>query len=123
MNISDFHKHYWTHNGRIKSFRLDVEKSTVEIELAINRIIPPGKVEIQEKDLTPCIVKLIFIELTEVSLFDRFPTDGYYIEFITGQISDRNEVELSINVFDNSSYVYEKPNWVIRAKRVSWEEI
>jgi hypothetical protein len=107
----------------LKSFGLDIEKNTLEIELVAKRITSAGKRETHETDLTPCIVKLTFMELIEVSLFDRFPTDGYYIEFSTGQISNRNEVELSINVFDNSSYVYEKPNWIIKAKRVSWKEI
>ena len=121
MNISDFHRHYWTHNGRVKSFRLDVEKNTIEIELEAKRITSLGKGQVHEKDFTSCIVKLTFIRLIEVSLFDRFTTDGYYIEFITGENENGNEVELSINIFDNSSHVHERPNCVTKTQRISWE--
>ena len=120
MNISKFHQHYWTHDGRIKSFRLDIQSNAVEIELLVKKL--NGKGQINEKDLIPCTLKLTFQQLIEVSLFDKFPMDGYYLEFVTYNGNGR-EVGLSINVFDNSSYVYEKPNWMIKAKRVSWEEV
>jgi hypothetical protein len=122
MNISKFHQHYRTHDGRIKSFHLDIENNVAEIELFVKRIITPGKGRISEEDLIPCTLKLTFRQLIEVSLFNRLPSDGYYLEFVTYNDND-SEVGLLINVFDNSSYVHEKPNWVIKAKRVSWEEV
>jgi len=123
MNFSKFRQDYWTDGGRVRSFHLDVEKNTAEIELILKRKITPGKERIYEEDLIPCVVRLSFRQLIEISLFDEFPTDGYYLEFITGGIGNGNDVELSINVFDSSSHVHERPNWTIKAKRVLWEEI
>lgn len=121
MNISKLHQHYWTHDGRIKSFCLNIENNTAEIELLVKRITTPGKGRIYEENLVPCTIKLMFQHLIKVSVFNNLPSDGYYLEFST--YDNDNKVELSINVFDNSSYVHEKPNWVIKAKTALWEEI
>ena len=125
MNFSKFHKHYWTNDGVIKSFRLDIPNSIVEIELSVRKreIRKALSNSTNDHELVPCTLRLTFRYLIEVSLFDKFPSDGYYLEFITGYDGNGGEVCLSINLFDSSNYVYEKPNWVIRSKRVSWEEI
>jgi len=125
MNFSKFRSHYWTHDGLIKSFRLDISNNIVEIELSVRKM-ENGKAlpnQIDDNEMVPCSLRLTFHELIEVSVFDRFPTDGYYLEFITSYDSNGREVSLSINLFDSSNYVYEKPNWVIRSKTVSWQEI
>ena len=125
MNFSKFNNHYWTPDGVIKSFHLDVPNSIAEIELSVHKR-EIGKAlsnSTNDKELVPCTVRLTFRYLIEVSLFDKFPSDGYYVQFITGYNENGGEVCLSINLLDNSSHVYERPNWVIRAKRVSWQEI
>jgi hypothetical protein len=125
MNFSKFNNLYWTRDGVIKSFHLDIPNSIAEIELSVHKR-EIGKAlsnSTNDKELLPCNVRLTFRYLIEVSLFDKFPSDGYYVEFITGYNINGGEVCLSINLFDNSSHVYERPNWVIRAKRVSWQEI
>jgi len=125
MNFSKFHNHYWAHDGVIKSFHLDIQNSTVEIELSVRKMGNGKELSgpIDDKELVPCCLRLTFRNLIEVSVFDRFPTDGYYLEFVTSCDGNGREVGLSINLFDSSNYVYEKPNWVIRSKRVSWQEI
>jgi hypothetical protein len=127
MNISKLHQQYWFHDGQIKSFHLDIQTGTIEIELLIKRktkeqggISEQGG--INEKNLIPCDLKLTFRQLIEVSIFDKFPTDGYYLEFVTFN-GGGSEVALFITLFDNSSYGYDKPNWVVKSKRVSWEEV
>lgn len=77
---------------------------------------------IDQRDLVPCIVRLTFQDLIEASLFDKFPTQGYYLNFCTfGNNGD--EVGISFNVHDSSNYVYEKDNWVIKAKWMTWKEL
>ena len=125
MNFSKLHNQYWTHDGVIKSFRLDIANSIAEIELSIRKkeTNKQSSNSTNDKELVPCTLRLTFRYLIEVSLFNKFPSNGYYIEFITGYNGNCGEVCLSINLFDSSNYVYGKPNWVIRSKRVSWEEI
>lgn len=101
---------------------MDIENNVIELKLSVKRIIR-GKEKIIDENLVPCIVQLTFQQLIEVSLIDKFPTKGSYLEFIISFQQSSNEVSLSINFFDNSSHVYEKPNWVIKAKRVSWQEV
>ncbi|HEV8272624.1 MAG TPA: hypothetical protein VGQ04_15035 [Chitinophagaceae bacterium] len=124
MNIHQLHEHYWLNGGAIKSFHLDIQNNTAEIQLSVSRHIN-GKLlvgQINEKDLVPCIIKLTFQELIEASLFDKFPTQGYYLNFCTFG-NNGAEVGMSFNVHDNSNYVYEKDNWVIKSKRMTWKEV
>lgn len=123
LNINDLRKHYWFHDGSIKSFHLDITNNTAEIQLLIKRHIT-GKLrgQIHEGDLVPCTLKLIFEDLVEASLFDMFPTQGYYLEFNTYS-EGSEEVGISFNVHDNSNHTYEKHNWVIKAKHVEWQEM
>ena len=94
MNFSKFNNHYWTPDGVIKSFHLDVPKSIAEIELSVHKR-EIGKAlsnSTNDKELLPCNVRLTFRYLIEVSLFDKFPSDGYYVEFITGYNINGGEV-------------------------------
>jgi hypothetical protein len=86
----------------------------------INSRQPSG--QIQEKDLLPCTLRLTFEELVEISLFDKFPTQGYYLGFCSFNEYDQ-AVGISINVHDSSSYVYEKDNWIVKSKSVRWKEV
>ena len=124
MNIHQLHEYYWFNGGAIKSFHLDIQNNAAEIELLVsrhtNRKLLGG--QINERDLVPCSVTLTFQGLIEASLFDRFPTQGYYLNFCAfGNNGD--EVGISFNVHDNSNYVYEKDNWVIKAKWMTWKEV
>jgi hypothetical protein len=123
MNIESLFAQYWFHDGAVKSFRLDIPNDFVEVELLVKRVkrISPRS-PLQQEDLTPCLLNLRFEQIIEVSLLNRFPTQGYYLDF---SASDRgNEgIEMCFNVHDNSSSVYDKPNWIIRAKRVAWKEV
>ena len=123
MNIDQLNKQYWFHDGAIMSFHLDILNSRVEIVLHVRRISKERKPgPLQEQDLSPCTLQLICTDLIEVSLFERFPTQGYYLNFTT--INDSvHGIELSFNVHDSSSYVYEKDNWVIKAKQIKWKEV
>lgn len=123
MNISQLREYYWFHNGSIKSFRLDIPNNTAEIQVQVKKHIN-GKLsgQFQERDLVPCTLKLTFEDLIETSLFDRFPTQGYYLDFKSYGNGDE-EVGISFNVHDNSSYTYETDNWVIKARRVNGEEV
>jgi hypothetical protein len=123
MNIERLHGQYWFHDGAVKSFRLDIQNDCIEIELfvkRIKRISPYGP--LQQEDLTPCTLYLKFEKLIEVSLLNKFPTQGYYLNFSTFNKGSEG-IEVCFNVHDNSSSVYEKPNWVIMAKRVVWKEV
>ena len=123
MDINHLHEQYWFHDGAIKSFRLDIQNSTAAIELLVKRHIG-GKLagQIQEKDLLSCTLRLVFEDLVEVSLFDKFPTQGYYLNFSSyGKMGE--EVGVSLSVHDNSNHVYEKDNWVIKARRITWREV
>jgi hypothetical protein len=123
MNIKRLLSQYWFHDGALKSFRLDIPNDFIEIELfvkRITRISPPGP--LQPEDLTPCTLKLLFEKLIEVSLFDKFPTQGYFLDFSISDYGTKG-IEVSFNVHDNSSSTYEKPNWVIKAKQIAWEEV
>lgn len=124
MNIHQLHEYYSLIAGSIKSFHLDIQHNTAEIELLVSRHINRKLLvgQINERDLVPCIVRLTFQDLIEASLSDKFPTQGYYLNFCTlGNNGD--EVGISFNVHDNSNYVYEKDNWVIKAKWVTWKEV
>ena len=122
MNIDQLYGQYWFHDGAIKSFHLDIQNNRIEVELFVKRIRnrPPGP--LREKELEPCTLQLIFEELIEVSLFDRFPTQGYYLNFSTFNNSS-NGIEVSFNVHDSSNSVYEKDNWVIKARQIAWKEV
>lgn len=123
MNIERLLGQYWFHDGAVKSFRLEIPNDCIEIELfvkRIKRISPPGP--LQQEDLTPCLLMLTFEQLIEVSLLSRFPTQGYYLDFSTFNKGSEG-IEVCFNVHDNSSSVYERPNWVIKAKRVDWKEV
>lgn len=124
MNIHQLHEYYWLNGGAIKSFHLDIQSNTAEIELLVSRHINRKLLvgQIDQRDLVPCIVRLTFQDLIEASLFDKFPTQGYYLNFCTfGNNGD--EVGISFNVHDSSNYVYEKDNWVIKAKWMTWKEV
>lgn len=119
MNFNDVSDHYWLPDGAIKSFYLDIQRQRVEVELSVRRCAKGKKQEhvtLQE----PCILKLTFQEIIEVSMFDNFPTDGYYLDFC--YYDNDHEVGFSLNIFDNSSQLHEKYNWVIKAKKMSWAE-
>jgi hypothetical protein len=123
MNIHQLHEYYWLNGGLIKVFHLDIQNNTAEIELLVsrhtNRELLVG--QINEKDLVPCTIRLTFQNLIEASLFDKFPTQGYYLNLsLFG--NNGEEVGISFNVHDNSSYVYEKNNWMIKAKWMTWKE-
>jgi hypothetical protein len=123
MNIDELRGQYWFHDGTIKSFHLDIQSNRVEIELFVGRIKrnrPSGP--LQEEDLEPCILQLVFEKLIEVSLFDRFPTQGYYLNFSTFNNTSKR-IEVSLNVHDSSSSVHEKDNWVIKARQIAWKEV
>jgi len=124
MDFRQILERFWFHGGAIKSFHLDIPNNLAEIELSLKRHID-GKLligEIKESELVPVILRLTFHELVEASLFDKFPTQGHYIDFSTFVI-DGNKVGISFNVHDSASYVYEKDNWVIKSKIMTWEEI
>jgi hypothetical protein len=123
MNIHELHENYWFQDGAIKSFHLDVQNNIAAIELSVRRH-PNGKLlgRINEKDLVPCTIRLTFQDLIETSLFDKFPTQGYYLNF-TSYENNGEEVGISLNVHDNSSYIYEKDNWVIKSKRMTCDEV
>jgi hypothetical protein len=124
MYIDQLHEKYWFHDGAIKSFHLDIENNTAEIELFVRRHRSNKKLsgQIQEGELVPCTIRLTFEDLIETSLFDKFPTQGNYLNFSTYRNNEK-EVGISFNVHDNSSYTYDKDNWVIKAKRMTWKEI
>ena len=124
MNILQLHEHYWLNGGSIKAFQMDIQNNIAEIELLVGRHTH-GKLligQINERDIVPCTIRLTFQDLIEISLFDKFPTQGYYLNFCVFG-NDGEEVGISFNVHDNSSYVYEKDNWMIKAKRMTWREV
>ena len=57
--------------------------------------------------MSTCTLKIIMEDLIEVSLFDKFPTQGYYLNFSTAELAKR-EVKISFNVHDSSSYNMKK---------------
>ena len=124
MNTHQLHEYYWLNGGSIKAFHLDIQNNTAEIELLVSRHTK-GKLlvgQINENDMVPCTIRLTFRNLIEASLFDKFPTEGYYLNWsLFG--NDGEEVGISFNVHDNSSYIYEKDNWVIKAKWMIWKEV
>jgi len=124
MNIHQLHEHYWLPGGSIKAFTLDIQNNTAEIELSVSRHTD-GKLlvgQINEREMVPCTIRIRFQNLIEASLFDKFPTQGYYLNFsLFG--NNGEEVGISFNVHDNSSYIYEKDNWMIKAKWVTWKEV
>src|SRR5687767_1769319 len=116
MKIEQIHRQYWFHDGRIKSFHLDIETNRVEIELFVKRIKgsrPSGA--LLEENLEPCTLQLLFEKLIEVSLFDRFPTQGYYLNFSTFNNTGKG-IEVCFNVHDSADHIYEKDNWIIKSK-------
>ena len=123
MDISELLKYYWFFGGSIKSFHLDIPNNTAEIQILVKRDINRhylGRVE--EKNMMPCTLSIRFEGLIEISLFDRFPTLGYYLDCMSYG-KDGEEVGFSFNVHDNSNYTYETDNWVIKAKHIHWVEI
>ncbi len=123
MNIERLHGQYWFHDGAVKSLRLDIPNDCIEIELfvkRIKRIGSPGP--LQQQDLTPCTLNLRFEKIIEVAVLNKFPTHGYYLEFATFNMGS-DGIQVSFNVHDNSNSFYDKPNWVVRAKRVDWIEV
>jgi hypothetical protein len=121
MNPEEFLTHYSIGDGQIRIFRLDIQNNTAEIEITARRC----KVEKEGKPLTlldPCLLRITFQDLIEISLFDKFPSGGYFIHY--GFCYDNHLVTgLSFNVHDSASYVHEKDNWVIKAKNISWKEV
>jgi len=124
MNIHQLHEYYWLHGGAIRSFHLDIQNNTAEIELLVSRD-SNGKLlvgQLNERDMVPCTIRLTFQDLIEASLFDKFPTQGHYLNFCLFG-NNGEEVGISFNVHDNASYIYEKDNWVVKAKSMEWKEI
>ena len=123
MNVNQLHEQYWFSEGQVKSFQLDIQNNKAEIELLTKRIINKGpNGQILENGLKPCTLRITFENLIELSLFDKFPTQGYYLDFNTYN-NGEEDFAISLNVHDNSSYVYEKDNWFIKAKNITWKEI
>jgi hypothetical protein len=122
MEFVLLHKYYWFIDGSIKSFHIDVQNSSASIDLVVRRY-RNGKIPVQvkEEDLVTCTLRLTFHDLIQVSLLNKFPTQGYYLNFSTSESSE--EVGISFNVHDSSNHVYEKDNWIIKAKRVAWKEV
>jgi hypothetical protein len=60
-------------DGKIKSFRLDIQNKVVELELLVKRIIRREEKIIDENPV-PSIVNIRFQQLIEVSLTNQFPT-------------------------------------------------
>lgn len=125
MNIQQLRERYWFDGGAIRSFHLDMQKNTAELEMLVkmhmNEILS-GSGQIEERDLVPCTIRITFQDLIEISLFDKFPTQGYYLKFTSSEINGV-EVGVSFNIHDNASYTYEEDNWVIKAKRVTWKQV
>jgi hypothetical protein len=115
MNIRKLLDYYLFDDGRIKLFHLDIQNNTAEIELIVSR-------KTIENGSAPCTLRLTFQNLIEASIFDKFPMDGYYLEFRLYQ-NNGKEFGVFIEVYDNSSQMPEKHNWVIKSKRVSWKEV
>jgi hypothetical protein len=123
MDISRLHGQYWFAGGAVKSFHLDIQNSRIEIVLFVKRIKRDrASGSLQENDLEPCTLQLTFERLIEVSLFNKFPTQGYLLNSTTFD-NTGNGMEVSFHVYDSSNYVYEKDNWVIKAKRITWKEV
>ena len=121
-NIYQLRDQYWFHNGAVKSIHLDLQNSRAEIQLQVSRIKSGYSSPLRKGDLVPCTLHMVFEQLIEVSLSDRFPTQGNWIDFSANR--DRADlVELCINIHDSSTYIYEEPNWVIRAKQITWKEL
>jgi hypothetical protein len=122
MDLTKLLEKYWFHDGTIQSFHLDIQKNSAELELLVKRSTK-GKLSdpVEEKDLVDCTLKLTFEDLIEASVFDIFPTQGYYINFSSYTHGDE-EVGISFNVHDSASYVHKKDNWVIKAKRMLWKD-
>ena len=121
MDVHQIHEHYWLSEGAIKSFHLDIQNNTAEIELSVRRCAK-GKKQGPITLLDPCVLRLTFQGLMEVSLFDKLPTDGYYLKFSLHQDNEK-EIGLSFNVHDSSNQIHEQDNWVIKAKTMVWKEV
>jgi hypothetical protein len=122
MNIILLREQYWFHDGVVRAFHLDLQQSHAEIELFVRRIRkqnPSGP--LKEEDLDPCTLQLVFDDLIEVSLFDKFPTQGNYLNFSTFD-NGGSEFGVSLTVHDSSSHI-EKDNWVIKSRRIEWKEV
>ena len=123
MNINKLFKHYWFQDGVIKSFYLDLEANKAVIKFSVRRIKDVNISRIKTNNLEPCDLELVFENLKEISLINKLPSMGYFLDFKTGPGTSIDEIELSIEVHDSSYHFYEKENWKITAGRLSWREI
>jgi hypothetical protein len=122
MQIDSLQSQYWFSGGTIKSFFLDIKSSHIEIDVYVKRFKKNApRSPVKEHDLEPCTLRILLEDLIEVSLYDTFPTEGDYLDFIT--FKNGNVIEVGFNVHDGSNFVYEEPNWLIKAKQVSWREV
>ena len=123
MHITALFYHYWLHGGTVRSFHLDLPNNSATIELNVEKILRPKPTgPLQKSDLLPCTLRIIFEDLLEVSLSNKLPSMGYYIDISTSELR-KSEMGFALNLHDSSSSIYEKDNWVIKSKRVRWEEI
>jgi hypothetical protein len=99
---------------------LDVLTNSAEIILLVNRNAIEGS-----KKTVPCNLKLKFIELVDVRLIHKFPTDGSYndVSFEEGLDLVGVYFNLQEKLSDDSKYNHENYSWMIRAKRMKWNEV
>jgi hypothetical protein len=115
MSISDINKKYILCDGKIIRLEFSFENKEMNIELQIRKLL-------SNKKSQPCKVRLTFIDVTEFEMFEDFPTNGEYSDFIFTEISNEN-IYASFDPYGNSGQPNEQDNWIIKSKNVKLIEI
>jgi hypothetical protein len=108
MFIKEFHGQYVLCDGQVVRLHCDFEQGSVLVRLAIRRR--------EGKRSFPCIIELLFLEVSELDLLDTFGFEHYsdvvFVRTSTGQFY------ASFDPYGNSGLPGNNDNFVIRSERV-----
>ena len=115
MNLEELLKQYVLCDGGAQSFHLDIVNRRATVRLETRRIISRNRDE-------PCVLELEFGDVTEIYLFEDFPTDGGYTDITLTTLSD-GTIYFSLDPFGNSGEPNDQDNWIIRSSTLVLKEI
>jgi hypothetical protein len=107
MNLEQLFNRYILNDGTVKSFHFEVASKRATVELDIRKHLPKQK-------WAKCSVQITFIDVTEIFLFEDFPTNGNYSDFTFVKLAD-GKLYLSLDPYGNSGEPHTEDNWIIKA--------
>ena len=110
---------YALNDGEIHSLKLEYASETTQNSMIIDLKV---KKYISKNKFVPCLLRLIFSELIELSIYEDFGTEGNYSD-ITILFEVKDEYYFSFDPYDNKNKQNDKDNFIIKARKLEIIEL